>query len=272
MLLRWPRYVPCRCYASKSNGATLPLPRQRKFDQVSMSMQAKLHRLDQKYGLFTPQVKSVVDLGYAPGNWSLFAKNRMCQVHNLASADFNKRCHLLGVDMLFSAPPVPGMSCIQGNVFSELIQSQVALHFAQLNRPVDLILSDMATPFMQMTGFHSNTHTRPYLRFNANPALNKPIIDPDNAAVNLGDAALHLATRVVGQGGLLVVRMSRLREPRPSRDEDEFVERLEAYFGKVAGVADNQDHIYVCQDKLAPPEGVETQPNEAPEAPIISKL
>lgn len=238
-----------RLFATQADIFSKRLPRERTFDAVCMAMQAKLHRLDQEYQLFTPDVKTVIDVGYAPGNWSQYSKFRLCEVHGIKEEEFNDICHLLGVDLLFSTPPVKGMLCIQGNIFSKLTHDIVARHVATFNQPVDLILSDLGMPFSQLYGFYSNTISRPHMRLNTNKALQKPMTDVNAAAANLSNASYLLSRRVLRQGGLLVIRMSRLTEPPPRDLRD----KLEHEFGDVFYERDHNDHIFVCKDKVTEP-------------------
>ncbi|CAN3372309.1 hypothetical protein DIURU_004566 [Diutina rugosa] len=238
-----------RLFATHADIHSKRSPRERTFDAVCMAMQAKLHRLDQQHHLFTPEVKTVIDVGYAPGNWSQYSKFRLCDVHRIEEDKFNDTCHLLGVDILFSTPPVKGMSCIQGNIFSKLTHDIVARHIATFNQPVDLILSDLGMPFSQLYGFYSNTISRPHMRLNTNKALQKPMTDVNVAAANLAEASYFLSRRVLRLGGSLVVRMGRLTKAPPRELRD----KLENEFGDVVYERDHNDHIFVCKDKVTEP-------------------
>ncbi|KAK6458146.1 FtsJ-like methyltransferase-domain-containing protein [Scheffersomyces xylosifermentans] len=105
--------------------------RQEKIDSINMSMHSKLFKIDSVFNIFKKDVMKVVDLGYVPGNWSSFAKFRMCQVHNLQEDEFKNKCHILGFDLLFATPPV-GVSTLQGNIFSKMAHKNIVNHFKEL--------------------------------------------------------------------------------------------------------------------------------------------
>jgi 23S rRNA (uridine2552-2'-O)-methyltransferase len=266
-----------------------------------MRAQSKLYRIDKEFNIFNENVKKVVDLGYAPGNWSSFAKFRMEQVHDLSEDNFNKTCHILGFDLVFATPPI-GVSTIQGNIYSKFSHKNIINHFKevalneyerlqsqssqkdeldtsyyvketsepviededinklsanlnkltlmelsdyqkeqyrerqrsilqQLSYKPDLVLSDLAKPFMQQSGFFNNTFSRPYLRINSNEALNKPITDPLKSAIDLNDAALLLCCNLLRDGGAFVSRMSLVNHG--DHELELYEERLRKVFNSV---------------------------------------
>lgn len=325
------------------------LSRQQMVDEANMLHALKLHRLDQEFDLFKG-VHKVLDLGYVPGNWSSYTKYKLCLLHNLNDTDFNKKCHILGFDVLFGTPP-EGISSIQGNIYSKLLQKNILNHFKeialrkyeqgdhndsyfvkemkeyQLDREIeeltekekdeseevnvsevsdklaemelaentkeaddsiedmtlgltnlslvdlsekqqqkfhqrrkqvlqnlqykpDLILADLCTPFMQQTGFFNNTNTRPYTRFNTREALNKPIVDPPKASIDLNDAALHMACNVLKPTGTFVTRLAKadILDPEVKLYEN----RLKKVFNNVNqrnGTAGTTEVFFVAKDK-----------------------
>lgn len=46
------------------------------------------------------------------------------------------------------------------------------------NWKVDLVISDLARPGRQQSGFYDYTETNPYLRYNNNKGLNHSIVNP----------------------------------------------------------------------------------------------
>lgn len=84
----------------------------------------KLLELNDKHKLFRPG-QTVVDLGYAPGSWSQVAVNR-------TSPDGR----VIGIDLIPAQPP-RGVSTIQGDFLSPIIQDQVRAYVrdTDLGRP-----------------------------------------------------------------------------------------------------------------------------------------
>lgn len=105
--------------------------RKEQIDRTNMASHGKLYYIDQKFNIFNENVKKVVDLGFIPGNWCQFSKTRLCQVHQLMEEEFDKKCHLLGVDLLFRAPPL-GTSAIQGNIYSKSTHERIVHHFKEI--------------------------------------------------------------------------------------------------------------------------------------------
>lgn len=89
----------------------------------------KLLEINEKYGLMRPG-QCVVDLGAAPGGW--------CQV---AVKSIGNKGKIVGIDLL-EMEPVDGVDFIQGD-FTEEAPYQLLIDQLE-NRPVDLVLSDMA--------------------------------------------------------------------------------------------------------------------------------
>lgn len=87
----------------------------------------KLEEIDRRLNLFRG-VKTVVDLGAAPGSWSLYA-----------SVKVGTQGHVLAIDLkeIVQAFP-PNVQVVQGDALS--LSSDVLSRFA----PYDLVLSDMA--------------------------------------------------------------------------------------------------------------------------------
>lgn len=109
----------------------IKLTRREKIERINLQSHTKLYYIDDKFKIFNENVTKVVDLGCVPGNWSQFAKNRLCEVHGLEEEDFKKKCSLLGVDILFGTPS-RGTSYIQGNLYSKLTHYNIIHHFKEL--------------------------------------------------------------------------------------------------------------------------------------------
>lgn len=112
--------------------------RQERIDRVNIGNRSKLQEVDNEFGIFNMGVTRVLDVGFVPGNWSEFARHRLCQVHGVDEEKFHEKCHILGFDILFGTPPL-GVSSMQGNIFSKSAQELIAIHFKDIafRRTVD---------------------------------------------------------------------------------------------------------------------------------------
>lgn len=95
----------------------------------------KLQEIDRRLGLFKPG-QQVLDLGAAPGSWSMYAYQRVGPSGRVVAVDLQAIRHPLGV----------GVVTIQADV--RLLGSAELLPFA----PFDVVLSDMAP---RTTGVHT---------------------------------------------------------------------------------------------------------------------
>jgi 23S rRNA (uridine2552-2'-O)-methyltransferase len=96
----------------------------------------KLLALQESYNILRPGM-SVVDLGAAPGGWSVVAANYV-----------GKKGRVYAVDIL-EMDPINRVSVIKGDCFDELLSKQLAGYEPQ---GMDLVMSDMAP---NMTGHRS---------------------------------------------------------------------------------------------------------------------
>lgn len=87
----------------------------------------KLEEIDQRLGLFRG-VKRVLDLGAAPGSWSLYAAGRLPPDGRVLAID------LKSITQTFP----PNVTVVMGDALS--LENEVLAQFA----PYDLVLSDMA--------------------------------------------------------------------------------------------------------------------------------
>ena len=87
----------------------------------------KLLELDERFGLLKG-VKSVVDLGIAPGGWSQVVRRRSPQAR------------VVGIDLL-PTDPIEGVTILQMDFMDEAAPDKLK---AALGGPADLVLSDMA--------------------------------------------------------------------------------------------------------------------------------
>lgn len=89
----------------------------------------KLSEVDRKHHLLRPS-DQIVDLGAAPGGWSIYAASRMSDAGRV-----------VGVDLL-EIKPIKGVIAIQGNFTEHVVQEAILECFK--GKPLDLVLSDMS--------------------------------------------------------------------------------------------------------------------------------
>ena len=97
----------------------------------------KLIELDDRFRFLKPGQR-VVDLGAAPGGWTIVAAERV----NAAGANKGKRGAVIGIDIV-EADPVPGATLIRHDF---LDAAAPKLLKDALGGPADVVLTDMAAP------------------------------------------------------------------------------------------------------------------------------
>lgn len=151
----------------------------------------KLLELDREFRLLKPGL-SVVDLGAAPGGWSQVAAERV------KAQDGQGR--VVAIDLL-PVDPVPGVDILTGDFLADDMLAELT---ARCAGRVDLVLSDMAPS-----------------------ASGQPDID-HLRILNLAEAALDFACRVLAPGGGFVTKMLQ------GSGERDFIASLRAAFAQVA--------------------------------------
>jgi len=126
----------------------------------------KLLELDQRFGLLRG-VKSVIDLGIAPGGWSQAVRRRA------------PNAKVVGIDLL-PTDPIDGVTILQMDFMDEDAPGKIE---AALGGPADLILSDMAA---NTVGHPQTDHLR---------------------TMALVEAALDFACNVLVPGGAFVAKV-----------------------------------------------------------------
>jgi len=126
----------------------------------------KLLELDEKFGLLRG-VKSVIDLGIAPGGWSQVVRRRIPQAK------------VVGIDLL-PTDPIEGVAILQMDFMAEDAPDKLR---DQLGGPVDLVMSDMAA---NTVGHQQTDHLR---------------------TMALVEAGLLFATEVLRPGGAYVAKV-----------------------------------------------------------------
>ncbi|KAL6453953.1 MRM2 rRNA methyltransferase 2 [Candida maltosa Xu316] len=93
---------------------------------------ARISQLDRRFNILNKSQTKIIDLGFVPGNWIYYIKNQMAKIHGVEDPDkIYQKCHILGFDILFGMPP-PGVSCIQGNIFSKMAHQNIINHFREI--------------------------------------------------------------------------------------------------------------------------------------------
>ena len=123
----------------------------------------KLLELDERFG-FLKGVKTVVDLGIAPGGWSQVVRRRIPQAS------------VVGIDLL-ATDPIDGVAILQMDFMDE--DAPARLRDA-LGGPADLILSDMAA---NTVGHPQTDHLRTMALVEAGLEFAKDILRPGGAYV-----------------------------------------------------------------------------------------
>ncbi len=131
----------------------------------------KLIELDDRFRFLKPGL-SVVDLGAAPGGWTLVAADRV----NAQGASKGKKGRVIGLDV-GDMDPVPGAVLIQCDFMDDDAPQKLK---DALGGAADVVLSDMAAP---ATGHAATDHLR---------------------VVALLEAAFEFATDVLAPGGVFV--------------------------------------------------------------------
>ncbi|KAK6203296.1 FtsJ-like methyltransferase-domain-containing protein [Scheffersomyces amazonensis] len=105
--------------------------RQQILDNSNYWTLTDISRIDKQFNIFNRSVRKVLDLGFMPGNWTDYAKKRLLQFHDLDEEHFHNKCHIVGFDLLYGTPP-PGISSIQGNIYSKLSHENILNHFKEI--------------------------------------------------------------------------------------------------------------------------------------------
>jgi 23S rRNA (uridine2552-2'-O)-methyltransferase len=148
----------------------------------------KLLELNEKERLLKPGM-TVVDLGAAPGSWS-----------QLAADIVGKHGRVVALDIL-PMDPLPGVEIVEGDFREETVLQQLLTVIG--DRPVDVVLSDMAPNISGMT------------------SVDLP------RAMYLVELALELCRTVLKPGGDFVVKVFQ------GPGSDQFVKALREHFERV---------------------------------------
>jgi len=143
-----------------------PYVRRAKAENYRSRAAYKLLELDEKFSLLRG-VKSVIDLGIAPGGWSQVVRRRI------------PGAKVVGIDLL-PTDPIEGVAILQMDFMDEDAPDKLR---AELGGPADLVMSDMAA---NTVGHQQTDHLR---------------------TMGLVEAGLLFATEVLRPGGAYVAKV-----------------------------------------------------------------
>jgi 23S rRNA (uridine2552-2'-O)-methyltransferase len=140
-----------------------PYVRRAKAENYRSRAAYKLLELDERFGLLKG-VKSVVDLGIAPGGWSQVVRRRASQAK------------IAGIDLL-PTDPIEGVAILQMDFMEEEAPEKLK---EALGGPADLVLSDMAA---NTVGHQQTDHLRTMALVEAGLEFAKEVLRPGGAYV-----------------------------------------------------------------------------------------
>ena len=143
-----------------------PYVRRAKAENYRSRAAYKLLELDEKFSLLRG-VKSVIDLGIAPGGWSQVVRRRIPQAK------------VVGIDLL-PTDPIDGVAILQMDFMAEDAPDKLR---DELGGPADLVMSDMAA---NTVGHQQTDHLR---------------------TMALVEAGLLFATGILRPGGVYVAKV-----------------------------------------------------------------
>ena len=140
-----------------------PYVRRAKAENYRSRAAYKLLELDEKFGLLRG-VKSVIDLGIAPGGWSQVVRRRIPQAK------------VVGIDLL-PTDPIDGVAILQMDFMAEDAPDKLR---DELGGPADLVMSDMAA---NTVGHQQTDHLRTMALVEAGLLFATEILRPGGAYV-----------------------------------------------------------------------------------------
>ncbi|HJU76746.1 MAG TPA: RlmE family RNA methyltransferase [Sphingomicrobium sp.] len=140
-----------------------PYVRRAKAENYRSRAAYKLLELDERFGLLKG-VKSVVDLGIAPGGWSQVVRRR------------SPVAKVIGIDLL-PTDPIEGVTILQMDFMADAAPDRLK---EALGGPADLVLSDMAA---NTVGHPQTDHLRTMALVEAGLEFAKEVLRPGGAYV-----------------------------------------------------------------------------------------
>lgn len=119
----FPRHLrihSCRHALRLARGPTL---KQKSYEQ-SLQSQSNIAQIDHHFSIFNDSVTKVVDVGYAPGTWLEYAKEKLLQIHLVDPDAIHSKCTFIGTDILCGSP-IPGTTTTQGNIYSQSVHNNI---------------------------------------------------------------------------------------------------------------------------------------------------
>jgi 23S rRNA (uridine2552-2'-O)-methyltransferase len=140
-----------------------PYVRRAKAENYRSRAAYKLLELDERFGILKG-VKTVVDLGIAPGGWSQVVRRKSPQAH------------IVGIDLL-PTDPIEGVAILELHFMDDAAPDRLK---ETLGAPADLVLSDMAA---NTVGHPQTDHLRTMALVEAGLEFAKEVLRPGGAYV-----------------------------------------------------------------------------------------
>ena len=140
-----------------------PYVRRAKAENYRSRAAYKLLELDERFGLLKG-VKTVVDLGIAPGGWSQVTRRKSPQAR------------IVGIDLL-QTDPIEGVAILELDFMDDATPDRLK---EELGGPADLVLSDMAA---NTVGHQQTDHLRTMALVEAGLEFAKEVLRPGGAYV-----------------------------------------------------------------------------------------
>ena len=140
-----------------------PYVRRAKAENYRSRAAYKLLELDERFGLLKG-VKTVVDLGIAPGGWSQVTRRKSPQAR------------IVGIDLL-PTDPIEGVAILELDFMDDATPDRLK---EELGGPADLVLSDMAA---NTVGHQQTDHLRTMALVEAGLEFAKEVLRPGGAYV-----------------------------------------------------------------------------------------
>ena len=140
-----------------------PYVRRAKAENYRSRAAYKLIELDERFGLLKG-VRSVVDLGIAPGGWSQVVRRKV------------SGASVVGIDLL-PTDPIEGVAILQMDFMGDAAPEQLR---EALGGPADLVLSDMAA---NTVGHQQTDHLRTMALVEAGVEFAREVLRPGGAYV-----------------------------------------------------------------------------------------
>lgn len=197
-----------------------PYVRRAKAENFRSRAAFKLIELDEKFG-FLRNVRSVVDLGIAPGGWSQVVRRKVPQAT------------VVGIDLLLT-DPIEGVNILQMDFMAEDAPDRLK---TALGGPADLVLSDMAANTL---GHQQTDHLRTMALVEAGLLFATEILRPGGAYVAkvlAGGADHHLVAEMKRH----FASVKHAKPPASRKDSSEWYVVAQGFKGPAVAAAGDAD-------------------------------